>query len=402
MMSYGAWIAKRKVEDVLLSPFILLGRLIARVKPLDREYRVFFFFPFYHTGGAEKVHAQIAAAAGGPDCILFFTRKSQNDTFLQAFRESGCVIRDVSRYTDNKLIYFVNFIWRGILSGYINAQKKAPVVFHGHSNIAYKTAPWIRKGIRQVDLVHSLNTFSMIRVPFIPFYHETVLISQVKRQAHIELYRKLRVPESFIGRLRHIDNAVALPERDYAGKPEGTFTVLFSGRPGPEKRLPLFLRIAERMHSESPDIRFRVMGAAAGDVAGPVPANVELLGNKTDPEEIQSIYWNSHVLLLTSETEGMPLVVPEAMGNGCAIVATPVGDLPLHIRPGEQGYLFTSIDDEERIIEEGARYITGLLRHPGRRHQIGADNIRYARDHFSLPAFTEAYRSLLSTDNSES
>jgi hypothetical protein len=42
------------------------------ISPLKKEYRVFFFFPFYHTGGAEKVHAQIANATGGNDCIIFF------------------------------------------------------------------------------------------------------------------------------------------------------------------------------------------------------------------------------------------------------------------------------------------------------------------------------------------
>ncbi|WP_165871410.1 glycosyltransferase family 4 protein [Flaviaesturariibacter flavus] len=395
MIPYKYWIAKRRLEDIAIFPFVVLGRLLARLRPLDREYRVFFFFPFYHTGGAEKVHAQIAQAAGGADCIVFFTRRSQSGTFRQAFADSGCTIRDISKWTDNKFLYFLNLTWRGILSGYINRQKQRPVVFQGHSNIAYKTSRWIRKDIRQVDLVHSLNTFSKIRIPFLAFYSDTVLISRVKQAAHEELYRSMGVPETYINRMRYIGNAVALPEREAAQKPEGTFTVLFSGRPGPEKRPELFIRIAKAAVEAMPEVRFRMMGAGAADFKDPDPGPVELLGNLSDARQIQEVYWNSDVLLLTSETEGMPLVVPEAMGNGCAILATPVGDLPLHIRQETQGMLFSSVTDEDRIVEEALAYLRSLHINPELRKQIASENIAYANAHFSMAAFEASYRSLL-------
>jgi L-malate glycosyltransferase len=400
MIPYRYWIWKRKVEDVLLFPFVLLGRIIAKARPLDREYRVFFFFPFYHTGGAEKIHAQITQAAGGPDCIVFFTRRSGSDTFLKTFQESGCAVRDISRWTDNKLIYFANFIYRGILSGYINNQKETPVVFQGHSNIAYKTAPWIRESIRQIDLVHSLNTFSTIRIPFIPFYEKTVMISQVKADAHRDLYKKMEVPQQYIDRLHYISNAVELPQRDIQNKPSAPFTVVFSGRPGPEKRLSLFLRIAAATYQQDSTIRFVVMGAAATDLPGIYTGAVNLLGNLTDAQSIHEVYWNSQVLLLTSETEGMPLVVPEAAGNGCAIMATPVGDLPLHFGKGLKGHLFSSLMDEEAIITEAVAYLRALRAAPEETARIAASNHEYAHQNFSMTAFRLAYRSLL-TDRKE-
>jgi glycosyltransferase involved in cell wall biosynthesis len=400
MMQYRYWIWKRKAESLLLFPFVLLGRLIARMQPLEREYRVFFFFPFYHTGGAEKVHAQITQAAGGNDCIIFFTRKSQSQTFLDAFTESGCAVRDISKWTDNKLIYFANFIYRGILSGYINRQEQTPVVFHGHSNIAYKTAPWIRKEVRQIDLVHSLNTFSKIRIPFIPFYESTVAISRVKLAAHRELYERMGVPPHFINRMRYIGNAVELPQRDPKVKPAAPFTVVFSGRPGPEKRLPLFLRIAAAMMREDASIRFVVMGASVSDIPDTDTSVADLLGNLSDAQAIHEVYWNSQVLLLTSETEGMPLVVPEAMGNGCAIMATPVGDLPLHFENGMEGCLFSSVTDEDQIINEAVRYLRALSADAPKLASIAASNHAYAHRNFSMAVFQAAYRSLL-TDRKE-
>src|SRR5688572_20813934 len=158
-------------------PLILMGRIIARAKPLKKEYETFFFFPFYHIGGAEKVHAHIAKATGNKNCIIYFTRKSQNDLFHSEFAASGCTMKDISKYTDNKWIYFVNIIFRGIISQYINQQKQQPIVFNGQCNFGYKLSPWIKKRIPQLELIHSLCSFSYIRIPFLPFIHRTVMIS---------------------------------------------------------------------------------------------------------------------------------------------------------------------------------------------------------------------------------
>ena len=70
-MTYRQYIIKRKIEAVFIYPFIWLGRQIAKKRPLDKAYDVFFFFPFYHIGGADKVHYQIAKATGGNNCIIF-------------------------------------------------------------------------------------------------------------------------------------------------------------------------------------------------------------------------------------------------------------------------------------------------------------------------------------------
>ena len=69
--------------------FYMVGQYIITPKPLRDNYEIFFFFPFYHIGGAEKVHTLISAKTKGRKAIIFFTRKSDNDFFLQEFRYSG-------------------------------------------------------------------------------------------------------------------------------------------------------------------------------------------------------------------------------------------------------------------------------------------------------------------------
>ena len=189
---YRLLLIKRMIEDVFIFPFILAGRLAAMISPLKKEYRVFFFFPFYHTGGAEKVHAQIANATGGNDCIVFFTKRSADNRFLTEFKKSGCDIKDISKFTDNKWLYVLNLFYRGMITGYINRQQQKPIIFNGQCNFGYKISPWIKKNILQIELIHSFNTFSLIRIPFLTFITKTVMISRKRIEDHKEQYKRYR------------------------------------------------------------------------------------------------------------------------------------------------------------------------------------------------------------------
>ena len=59
---YSIFYYKRYVEQAMMYPFVLLGKCIALIKPLRQQYDVFFFFPSYGIGGAERVNAEILNA----------------------------------------------------------------------------------------------------------------------------------------------------------------------------------------------------------------------------------------------------------------------------------------------------------------------------------------------------
>lgn len=385
---------KRRIEDVLIFPFILLGRLIASLRPQKRGYRAYFFFPFYHIGGAEKVHAQIAQVAGGKDCIIFFTKKSHNTLLLDEFTRSGCVIKDVSAFTDNKWLYFLNLIYRGILSGYINRQREKPVVFNGQCNFGYKLSPWIRKDIAQIELIHSLNSFSYIRIPFLPFIGTTVMISRKRIEDHARLYEKVSIPSYYLERIKYIPNAITLPGENRTGDKK-EFVVLYVGRGGVEKRLHLVAAIAKQVTHQDPSIKFEILG----DVSNVLPAAEHpyliFHGNQGDQTVIQDIYRRASVLLLTSDTEGFPMVVIEAMAYGLAVIATPVGDIPLHVQQGINGFLFSDAFDEQRIIGEGVSWIMTLKASHSHLQMISQANIHYASHNFGIENFQAAYRQLI-------
>jgi glycosyltransferase involved in cell wall biosynthesis len=393
-LTYRSYILKRNIEDVLIFPFVLLGRIIARIRPMKNEYRVWFFIPFYHTGGAEKVHAQVTKACGGSDCIIYFTKRSHNEAFLPLFKESHCSIRDISAYTDNKFLYFLNLIYRGILSGYINRQQLKTTVFNGQCNFGYKISPWIRKDIDQVELIHSLNSFSYIRIPFLPFISRSVMISRKRIDDHKDLYKQLAIPARYADKIVYIPNAIDLPE-EVAEKSSTPFRVLYVGRGTAEKRVHLVVQAAQQMQRYHPEIQFEILGNVSEAIDAKQYPYIKFHGNQSDPHYINTVYASAHVLMITSSTEGFPMVVIEAMSQGCAILSTPVGDIPYHIVNKQNGFLFNSITDEELIVREAEELILSLQKDPVLFKKISANNIQYARLNFGIEAFNKAYQKVL-------
>ena len=389
--SYRHFQIKRKFENILLMPFILIGRMIAFIKPLHKEYENFFFFPFYHTGGAEKVHALITQAVGGTDSIVFFTRKSSDQNFYNDFLATGCTIKDISKLTDNKKFYFLNLILRGIISGYINRQKKKALVFNGQCNFGYKLSPWVNANIPQIELIHSFNSFSWIRIPFIAFIAKTIMISKVRVEEHLQQYKNLHIPLHYFSRIQHIVNGIPLPKNVSEKSISERLQILYAGRGTEEKRVHIIAKMAKEVLLKNLPVDFIFMG----DVQSAIPEDLlpycKLIGHVSNPDEIESVYKKAHVVIITSYTEGFPLVIEEGMAHGCVVMATPVGDIPLHVRNNENGLLFTSVQNEDTIVTEGIEFLTLLCKDRNSIQKIGEKNKKYAADNFSIKAFRQSY-----------
>jgi L-malate glycosyltransferase len=390
-MKFHGYIIKRRIENFLMYPFILSGQLLAVLDPLQKEYDIFFFFPFYHTGGAEKIHALITKATGGPNCIIFFTRRSVDETFLEAFRSSGCDIRNISTSIDSNLLYILKFIWRGKMAAYINRQKRKPVVFNGQSNFGYKLSPWVRKDIKQVELIHSFNSFSWIRLPFLPFITKTVMISKLRIEEHLQQYRNLDVPTEYGNRIRFIQNAIELPgkhcDKEY-GEP---FKILFAGRGTPEKRPGLFIDIARAVQDAGIPASFTIAGEMEPTVVSNLPSNTIATGNINDPAILHKLYCEHHILLIPSSTEGFPIVLMEGMARGCAVMATPVGDIPYHLNE-EKGLLFSSTESSV-VIKESVNWLSELTTE--KLQQLSTSAREYAYKNFRIEPFNQEYKTIL-------
>jgi glycosyltransferase involved in cell wall biosynthesis len=168
-------------------------------------------------------------------------------------------------------------------------------------------------------------------------------------------------------------------------------TMLAAGRLSVEKRLERFLSLVEKLRIR---VGTRVKGLIVGD--GPQRQHLQSLAEKMNllPNAVEfrggtidmpAIYTESDILILTSEFEGTPNVILEAMAAGLPTVANKVGGVP-EIVQHEQTGLLAEDYDEDQMVELLSRliYSPDLRRDYGQaaRHCIEA-NYALAR----LPQF---------------
>lgn len=99
--------------------------------------------------------------------------------------------------------------------------------------------------------------------------------------------------------------------------------------------------------------------------------------------DVGALLQSLDVFVLPSWTEGLPLVVLEAMAAGVPVVATRVGGTPELVADGESGFLV-----EPRDVDGLAQAIADLLARPDRGKALGASGARRVRESFSEAGMT--------------
>jgi glycosyltransferase involved in cell wall biosynthesis len=179
-----------------------------------------------------------------------------------------------------------------------------------------------------------------------------------------------------------------------SAKDDTRFTVLYAGRATKEKRVYLVARIAKQVYDRKENIQFEIAGDLQGSLVPEKYSFIEFHGNINSETELNHLYSKAHLLLLTSATEGFPMVIMEAMAHGCAILSTAVGDIPFHVKNYENGFLFTSVTDESVITHEAVEKIVWLKNNPAELHRIMRNNSNYAQHNFGIQRFNKDYTEL--------
>ncbi len=348
-------------------------------------------------GGAEKVHYQIVQAiAKSKNCKIFFTRKSNNIGFLEEFKKSGFNIKDISTFTDNKWLYFLNFIYRGVISNQINTQSKKCLVFNGQSNFGYKISPWINKKLQQFELIHALNSFSFIRIPFLEFYYKSITVSENIIKLHETAYEKLEVPKWAFENFIFIESKIKIVHTNYRiDFKEAFLQILYVGRDSYEKRPFIVAKIAEKL-KDYKHIKFNFIGDVKKSIDKNLHQYCNFIGEINSEELLMSEFKKNHIVVIPSSTESGPLVLLEAMSVGCVIISTPVGYVKKYILNEINGFVTKNIDHENNLIEEFANIIIKCDENRQFLKEISKKNVEFAEQNFDISIFNEQYKSLLS------
>jgi glycosyltransferase involved in cell wall biosynthesis len=191
------------------------------------------------------------------------------------------------------------------------------------------------------------------------------------------------------------DPAARARIREELGIPEGAVAVGSVGRLVAEKDYPLLVEaMAPLVRAETHLILVGEggqRGAIEAAIARHVPPErrrfVHMTGARSD---VPSVLAALDVFVLSSRTEGLPLVVPEAMASSLPVVATAVGGLP-GIVPREVGRLVPHGDAGalRSALDE-------LITSSEKRRALGTAARAYAHERFSLSRMTTAYERLYS------
>lgn len=168
--------------------------------------------------------------------------------------------------------------------------------------------------------------------------------------------------------------------------------VAIVGRLKPEKRQDLFVRALALARREVPGLKALIVGADLGGYQSRVEAVVRELGQQEAVafagarRDVERCLAACDFLALTSDSEGMPNVLLEAMAAGKAVLSTRVFGAEEIVRPGTNGWL-VPVGDVEAMAEK----MVQLARDREARETMGRAGQRVVRRRLSLDAMVEAH-----------
>jgi glycosyltransferase involved in cell wall biosynthesis len=211
---------------------------------------------------------------------------------------------------------------------------------------------WNRKSLTQLYYKHWV----------IPAMDAAVGVSQRSLDEMIQHY-SFKKPSVCIPRAVDIDHfANFIPEvnaRKNTGIPDDAFVLLFLGNFTKQKRPDRFIDIINSVKESIPNVHGLMVGdgplkSAVNDQISKLSLenNITCVGYKKD---VRPWIAMSNVLLLTSDTEGMPGVVLEAAAMKKVTISTDVGGVREFIKHEENGYVITN-----KNLKEFVKYIIQL------------------------------------------
>lgn len=170
-----------------------------------------------------------------------------------------------------------------------------------------------------------------------------------------------------------IDKSALRERRQALGLLPEQRVVLWVGYPVKYKRVPLLLRVFQRVSAQLPAARLLLVGDMARS-QDDLPQLVDQLGltgrvilhGPAAHDDLPVYYQLADVYALTSVYEGLPRVLGEAAAAGLPLVGMACAGVSEVIRDGENGHLVADGDGEgmaQRIVE--------LLADPGRAQAMG-------------------------------
>lgn len=322
--------------------------------------------------GEQALHD--TASAGGQDAVLLPCRGRVDPATIAALAAQIAATRHpVVHVHDYKSAFYAWLATR---------RAPAPLVATLHG--------WVENSA-------SLRLYTRLELALLRRFDALVVVAaeQVDRLA------RAGVPRA---RIRHVGNGIDCPVRDEVGAaalrvqlalPESTRVFASVSRLSAEKNLPLLLQVFAQVAAARSDAVLLVVGDgpqreelhALADRLG-LGGKVRFLGLRHD---MPAIYSLTDQLVLPSLSEGMPLVVLEAMACEVPVIASAVGEVPRLLADSTHGRLVPPGDAQALRDALADALASPRVRDAGARNRVLE---RHSARAMAM-AYLDVYRSLL-------
>jgi L-malate glycosyltransferase len=386
----------RLLKTIKIGPFTLLRTFIKvnhQLKKAESSVSHLFFFPYYHSGGAEKVQASILETVADKSALVIITGQSANAAFLEEFSKHSRLIEVYPL-----LKFGPTYRWLISKLKRMCESQAELICFGSNSAFYYELIPFLPSRTSCIDLIHAFvheyeDGPEKWSLPVVPRLKKRVVISQNTIEDLKNLYQKKGLDSDYLKRVCCITNFTDIPP--YTEKPKHPdLVVLYVGRGSPEKRIHLISAAAKQCYDKKLPVKFHFVGDVQAFIPEADKPHCILHHEVHEAAKLNQLYSNTDVLLVTSSREGFPMVIMEAMARAVVPLSTNVGGISTHITSGVNGLLLNETD-EEKIVLLIVAELELLLKDKERLKTLSNRAYHYAAEHFKKEHFVDAYRELL-------
>jgi glycosyltransferase involved in cell wall biosynthesis len=358
----------------------------------------------YQIGGSERVGVDLAVEykRRGYQVVCFAVHDSDGPMRAELERAGvRCLDLNYDKYTGVGLVRRLRFMWacwRLLRQERISALH----VHHTGTLILCGIAARLARVPRIVLTEHSVDPLRELGRRRIAYYCRAASDISVVEPAQAEYFHKqFHVP---LNRLHHVANGTRLRAsttadgirltREELALGADEFAYFYVGRLSPEKDLGTLLEafaiLPADLHNRS---RLYLVGDGSErasletrrDSLG-LRARVTFLGARSDVAKLLSA---ANAFVMSSISEGLPMVLLEAMAAGVPCVATAVGGIP-GLFSGDRGI---SVPPQNSAALAAA--MASIARSPELRARLVANSLEHVRRHHAFDAIVDRYLHLL-------
>lgn len=362
-----------------------------------KSEKIFFFFPFYHMGGAETVHLDILKVFENKKNVCLITNESVNDHNKKKFENFIKIIEINKLIKKRKLKMFA----LKLISRKINSNPKA-IVFGCNSHFFYDIIPYLKSHVKIIDLIHAFSyeepyAAEKYSIPHVNRINKRVVLGKKTVSDFEKLYLENNISPTQIEKINIIKNKVNIPTVQPKKQFNDSLKILFVGRNSYEKRASIFFEIAKKCQLENLNTSFIVIGNFDKKKID-APLNTEIIGEINDTVTLNEYYQSSNLLLITSSREGFPMVVLEGMAFGVVPICTNVGEISEFINTtNNNGIIIENYADTNLIISEFIKQIKIIEEDRNLLSKMSNNAFVTLKENFNLADFNKNYIELLNS-----